>query len=252
MVVMCERKVMMMCELKAVLFDLDDTLYDHLHSAKTGLLALGKRYPVMLEIPIRELEDRYSHALETVHKRLLIGELNQQQARTRRMQQLFESFGIQVPDDQAYAEYRQFRRDYDTACRCVSGAEWLLNRLQEIGLRLAVVTNNLVSEQFPKLQQLGIQDYFDVVTVSEEVGVAKPALRIFEVTLDRLGVAASQVVMVGDSLSSDVAGARLAGIRTVWLNRRPESTRDRPEDLTTIDRDFADHEQALDKILGRA
>ena len=235
--------------LKAVLFDLDDTLYDHLHSAKHGLIALSQRYPVMRDVPIRELEGRYSQALEQVHVRLLRGEVTQTEARTQRMQQLFRSFAIEVTDDKAFAEYKQFRRDYDSACQCVQGTEALLDRLRELGLRLAIVTNNLVSEQLPKLRQLGIHDYFEVISISEEVGVSKPEPRIFEVTLDRLAVSSSEAVMVGDSLASDIDGARSFGIRSVWLNRRPDAAQDRPDGVDVIERDFSDHENALAQIL---
>ena len=241
---------MAMSSLQAVLFDLDDTLYDHLHSARHGLLALRKRYAPMQDVSVGVLEDRYSDALETVHLRLLRGELTQTQARTLRMQQLFQSFQIKVSDDRAFAEYRQFRSDYDAVCQCVQGAQPLLRRLREQGLRLAIVTNNLVSEQFPKLEQLGIADQFDVVAVSEEVGAAKPDPEIFEVTLRRLAVSAEHVVMVGDSLASDVAGAQAFGIRTVWLNRRPDKVKDEPRGVEVIEHDFSDQEQALAKILG--
>ena len=240
----------MMRTLKAVLFDLDDTLYDHLHSAKHGLIALSQRYPAMLEVPVRELEDRYSRALEQVHVRLLHGEVTQTEARTLRMQELFQSFEIQVSDEQAFAEYKQFRRDYESVCRCVPGSETLLRRLRQLGLRLAIVTNNLVSEQLPKLEQLGIHGSFDVVSISEEVGAPKPDPKIFEITLHRLAVSSSEAVMVGDSLASDVAGARSLGMRTVWLNRRPDTVLERPDGVEVIKRDFSDHENALARILG--
>ena len=108
----------------------------------------------MLEVSARELEDRYSQALEQVHVRLLRQEVTQTEARTLRMQQLFRSFDIQVTDVQAFAEYKQFRRDSDAACQCVRGTEVLLRRLRELGLRMAIVTNNLVSEQLSKLSHL--------------------------------------------------------------------------------------------------
>ena len=163
-------------DLQCVLFDLDDTLYDHLHSARHGLIAMSQRHAVLQQVPIRELEDRYSLALESVHLRLLRGEVSQTEARTRRMQQLFATFDRTLSDQAAIDEYTQFRSDYDEACRVVPGTHELLQRLQQLGLRLAVITNNVVSEQVAKLEQLELTDYFDVVTISEEVGAPKPCL----------------------------------------------------------------------------
>ncbi|MCA9215256.1 MAG: HAD family hydrolase [Planctomycetales bacterium] len=236
--------------LKAVIFDLDDTLYDHLHSARFGLQQLARRYPAMESVSIQELEDRYSDALEAVHLRLLSGEVDQQEARTIRMQQLFSSFCISVDDDTAFAEYRQFRADYDSVCQVVAGSHELLSCLMERGYQLAIMTNNLVSEQIPKLRQLDLEQYFDVVSISEDVGVAKPHPKIFEVTLERLGLHRHEVVMVGDSLASDIAGAIGVGMPTVWLDRRPDLKRSSPSEVTEIvSGDLRETTKCVDAIL---
>ena len=237
--------------LKAVIFDLDDTLYDHLHSARHGLYELARRFPEMQTVSVRELESRYSDALESIHLRLLRGEVDQTTARIIRMQQLFASFGISVDDRAALDEYKQFRRDYDSVCQVVRGTYELLNRLQSLNLRLAIITNNLVSEQWPKLDQLGLTSIFEVVSISEEVGFSKPDHKIFETTLDRLSLDADDVVMVGDSLSSDIAGGLRAGMRCVWLNRRPNPDVAAPAGVSSIDIDFSNLVAAIESIAGR-
>lgn len=234
---------------QAVLFDLDDTLYDHLHSARHGLVELSHRHPAMQGVSVRELEERYSEALESIHKRLLRGEVTQTEARTARMQQLFGSFNLDIDAETAISEYQQFRRDYDSACQVVNGTHALLDHLRTMGVRLAVVTNNLVSEQVPKLKQLDLDRYFEVVSISEAVGVAKPDPYIFEITLQKLSLKNDQVVMVGDSLSSDIAGATAANIRSVWLNRRPDVQSNAPEASATILSDFADLDHAVKLIV---
>ena len=233
---------------RAVLFDLDDTLYDHLHSARSALIAMQQRNPEMLHASVRDLEDCYSNALESIHHRLLRGEVSQTEARTIRMRQFFGDFGMDRNDSQAHAEYTQFRRDYDEACQVVRGTHELLTRLKG-QVRLGVITNNLVSEQIPKLRQLALDDYFDAVTISEEVGVAKPDPRIFEVAVARLQLGFEEVVVVGDSLSSDIAGAVGVGMRCVWLKRRPDSTEQSPQDVRDIEQDFSDLESCLTTIL---
>ncbi len=228
----------------AVLFDLDDTLYDHLHSARSGLRELADRNVVMRSVPLRELEQRYSDALEDIHVRLLRGEISQKDARVHRMQRIFRSFHLEISEVDALNEYAQFRQDYDDACRVVSGSHELLERLQSHGIRLAVITNNLVSEQIPKLKQLNLTDYFDVVSISEEVGVAKPDPEIFRITLERLALTVDSVVMVGDSLMSDIGGALSLGIRCVWLNRHPEQDIVSPRGVPVIHNDFSDTDRS--------
>ena len=237
---------------EAVLFDLDDTLYDHLHSARHGLVMMSERHSAMQSVAIEELERRYSDALESIHVRLLQGEVTQREARIARMQQLFDSFGLSLDEETAIHEYSQFRRDYDDVCEGVAGSRELLDELKRRGTRLAIITNNLVNEQIPKLRQLDLLDYFEVVSISEEVGVPKPDRRIFDVTLDRLGLGPDSVVMVGDSLRSDIEGAVGVGIRAVWLQRRMSVNDVAPPEVAVIKDDFADTDKCVATILGNA
>lgn len=86
--------------------------------------------------------------------------------------------------------------------------------------RLALVTNGAPDVQREKLAGTTLAPYFGAIVISCEVGVAKPDRRIFEIALDRIGATAGEAVMVGDSLARDVAGARAAGIRAIWIDRQ--------------------------------
>jgi putative hydrolase of the HAD superfamily len=94
-----------------------------------------------------------------------------------------------------------------------------LQALAVAAIPTALVTNGSTSLQHAKLQSVGLEDSFSAVVISAEIAVMKPDPAIFRAALDRLQVNATNVWHVGDSLQSDVAGARSAGIRTVWLNR---------------------------------
>ncbi|MDP9265097.1 MAG: HAD family hydrolase [Chloroflexota bacterium] len=85
--------------------------------------------------------------------------------------------------------------------------------------RLAVATNGPVDVQWLKLTATGLERYFPVVVASSEVGFGKPDARIFTATLDRLGVAATDALAIGDSLERDVAGSKAASLACVWVNR---------------------------------
>ena len=98
-------------------------------------------------------------------------------------------------------------------------AEPVLARLA-LDHRLALVTNGAPDVQREKLAGTTLAGYFSAIVISCEVGFAKPDPRIFEIALDRIGASAPEAVMVGDSLARDVAGARAAGIRAVWIDRR--------------------------------
>lgn len=203
---------------EAVLFDLDDTLFDHGHCSRAALWSVRDEHPALSRMPWEELQGSYSRLLEEVHARLLDGELTLREARRERFQRLFSELGEEAPDDLVQSAVEGYARAYRGSWRLVPGAEELL---LEVGERatVAVVTNNLLAEQRDKLEALGIARYVDVLVASEEVGVAKPDPEIFRVALERVGCSPEEAVMIGDSWESDVVGARAAGIPAVWLNR---------------------------------
>jgi putative hydrolase of the HAD superfamily len=214
--------------MRAVLFDLDDTLFDHSHSSREAIGALVENEPRLRGRQIDELRRLYSVALENAHARLVAGELTLDEARIIRFQEFFEAAAsTRLSREQAAAFAIQYRRHYETTWRPVPGARELLTALKT-HVRIGVVSNNLVAEQVAKLRACGLDSQVDELVVSEEAGCAKPAVRIFEIALDRLGCRAGDAVMVGDNWPNDVGGAHAAGIRAVWFNRdgrlRPDET----------------------------
>jgi HAD superfamily hydrolase (TIGR01549 family) len=97
------------------------------------------------------------------------------------------------------------------------GAVEVLEGLREQGVRLALVTNGTSDLQRRKLAVAGLEEYFDVVVASCDIGIGKPDPAIFHVALEALGVGASEAVMVGNDLDRDIAGAAAAGVRALWV-----------------------------------
>jgi len=102
-------------------------------------------------------------------------------------------------------------------CRVGAGVGAALDRLRASGFRLAVVSNSEGTVE-AMLEEVGLRHHFETVLDSAVVGLVKPDPRIFMLALDRLGVSASEAVMVGDSPSADVGGARSAGLRAALLD----------------------------------
>ena len=104
--------------------------------------------------------------------------------------------------------------------------EWLRER----GYRIGSVTNRaLGGEPFRhELGHFGLLDYFEVLSISCDVGYMKPHAAIFEHALEALGVAPEETVMVGDSLRADVAGSQVLGMTAVWKRNHHSHDDDRP------------------------
>jgi putative hydrolase of the HAD superfamily len=115
---------------------------------------------------------------------------------------------------------RRFVEERRKIHRLFPEARSVLGMMREAGdLRLGLVTNGLACLQREKIQGAGLEAYFDAICVSGDVGEGKPDAKPFRVILERLGVQPDEALMVGDRLDTDVAGARSAGIRAVWLDR---------------------------------
>jgi 2-haloalkanoic acid dehalogenase type II len=111
------------------------------------------------------------------------------------------------------------RRHQRETVRLFDDARELLGWLAGAGLPLAVITNAASDSARDALRALGIEERFEVVVVSGEVGMAKPDPALFGIATERIGVRPGDVWHVGDSLAADVAGAKAAGLGAVWLNR---------------------------------
>jgi putative hydrolase of the HAD superfamily len=204
---------------RGVLFDLDDTLYDHAYSARVALGVLAGAAPALAALGMEELARRYRRALDEVHTFVLSGEMGQEAARLERYRRLFASAGP-VPDDAELAGYGAvFRKAYRASQRPVPGALELLSALKGRGIGAVIVSNNLKAEQEGKLRDIGMTALIDHLVVSEEAGFTKPDPGIFRVALERAGLEAGEAVMLGDNREADIEGALGAGIRAVWFNR---------------------------------
>lgn len=204
-----------------ILFDLDDTLFDHTRASRIALAAIHAAHAH--DVSFDMFAHEHARVLEVYHQRFLQRELTLDQARAARMIELFATFEKALDEPAALAIAALYRREHQGNRALVEGAQELLEALQQ-QTQLAIVTNNATAEQIEKLHALNIAHFFDTIVISEDVGVTKPDKRIFEIALERLGARPTEVVMVGDSLSADIEGATNAGIASVWLNRNNKQT----------------------------
>ena len=200
---------------RAVLFDLDDTLFDHRRSARAALREVHRAHAADLDFAA--FERHHAAYLEAMHVEVLAGRLGLDDARRERFRKVFLALGVRLDAAAVDAVASAYRTGYMTARRALPGAADLLAALRPHA-RIVIVTNNLLEEQQDKLAHCGLTPMVDALVASEDVGVSKPDARIFDIALERAGVEADRAVMVGDSWANDVAGAHAVGIRAVWFN----------------------------------
>ena len=218
---------------RVVLFDLDDTLFDHHHSSRRALEAVQRSHACFAGMPFEDLERAHMRHLEELHLDVMVGRVPIDDARRERFRRLCVSAGVRADEALVNASAMAYREAYVAARRAIAGAAALLG-LVKARARVGIVSNNLLDEQREKLRQCALAPFVDALVVSEEVGVSKPDPEIFRVALERLRCAPSDAVMVGDSWSADVLGARAAGIRAIWFNRHSTGPPDHGADVEEI------------------
>ena len=146
--------------------------------------------------------------------------------------------------DELAAAYRAVRR---TMRPLDPAAEATLDDLARTH-RLGLVTNGAADLQREKLAVTTLASRFATIVISSDVGVGKPDPAVFRAALRALSVSADDAVMVGDSLERDVAGARAAGMRSVWLDRIDDAAAGGPAVPTARIRDLGELRRALNDL----
>jgi putative hydrolase of the HAD superfamily len=147
-------------------------------------------------------------------------------------------------DDAVEALYRTYLSDVSVK----PGAYEALEALRRMACRMGVVSNTAYAPFLSwSLEAQGLRDFFEVVVTSAEVGIRKPRHEIFDAALEAMRLPAAQAAYVGNDYLKDVMGARLAGMRAVWV---PGATAIDYREHTTIHPDAViDRLDALPKIV---
>lgn len=208
-----------------ILFDADDTLLDFGKAEDAALKQTFAEFGLTLTEEIREGYLEINHGL---WKALERGEIEKPQVLARRFQDTFEKFGIPGPTDGSFEKRYQIL--LGEGAYLVDGAMELLQELKKTH-RLAIVTNGVTATQTNRLRLCGLDQVIPDVFISEKIGVAKPQLGFFTAVFAALRQPErSRVLIVGDSLTSDMRGGEIAGIDSCWYNPKgkPNDTAVRP------------------------
>ncbi|MCU1473754.1 HAD family hydrolase [Amnibacterium sp.] len=206
----------------AVLFDLDDTLFAHREAVDDAVVAtLAAMERRDDPPPVAEEQARWRELEEHHYNRYLARELDYQGQRRARVRSFLAPYGTELDDAAAAAWFEQWVRRYRAAFRLHPDALPCLDALEQRipGVRFGVITNGDLAFQTAKLEALGIQERFEHVVTSGELGFAKPDPRIFAEAARRFTVRLDACAYVGDRIRTDAVGAATAGMTGIWLDR---------------------------------
>jgi putative hydrolase of the HAD superfamily len=203
-----------------IFFDIDETL---INQQRAEALAAERFLAVYRE----QLDRAYSvpefcylwRSLREKHARSsFVGVASYPEQRRRRIRELFGARAGNLSDAAADARFDFYQEHYANGWTLF---EDVLPCLQSLaGHTIGIISNGRAEQQRRKLRYTGIEQYFDVVVISEEVGAAKPHREIFLAACRKAGFTADECVYVGDRLDLDAEASRAAGINGFWLDRK--------------------------------
>ena len=204
-------------KIKAILLDIDNTILDFNKCAekaiKVAFEKCGLEYGKNTINVFIEQNDLLWLKIEK-------GELTRQQLHKIRFNTIFKVLGISADGEKTETEFRNAL--YNIA-ETVDGASELVKYLSS-KYKVYSASNAIYNQQLNRLKMAGLYDYFSGFFVSEKIGHQKPTKEFFDYCFNNLeGIEKEQVIMIGDSLTADICGAKNYGIKSIWFNRESKS-----------------------------
>ena len=216
--------------MKAVLFDVDDTLYDQLHPFQR---AYEKHFNFpnvsieMLYILSRKYSDEVFHLSES-------GDMTMEEMYRYRIGKALAYFDHEITSEKAM-EFQKTYQQYQQLIELTPDMINALNYCKEKQVILGIITNGPLDHQKRKINQLHLKKWIPEsnIFISSEIGVAKPDPEIFYLAEKKLKLNKKNTYFVGDSFQNDIIGAKSAGWKAIWSNQR-----NHPEPTTIVKPDY--------------
>lgn len=198
-----------------ILFDADNTLLNFDLDERQALIKAMTEYGV----PVSEENIRiYVDINKGLWKQLEKGEITKPELKRVRYKLFFDAIGFRTDID-PFEVNERYLYLLGEGGNTLEGAKELCEELKNAGYDLYIVTNGVAATQARRLTKAGLLPYFTEIYVSDAVGFPKPKKEFFDYVLKEIPEKdKSKILLVGDSLSSDIKGAMNAGLDSAWLN----------------------------------
>ncbi|MGE7667187.1 YjjG family noncanonical pyrimidine nucleotidase [Ureibacillus composti] len=195
-----------------IFFDIDDTLFDFTKSEPKAFNKVFEKYNLLNNLKL--YEKSYQEISKVLWRDLENGKISLVELGSERFRRLFLENELEIDAVVFNQDYLGFLGEQT---HLVQGAEKVISKLSH--KRLAIITNGFTEVQMSRTNNSPLKDKFEHIIISESTGFQKPQTGIFDYAFDKLQITdKSKVLMVGDSLTSDIQGGTNYGIDTCWFN----------------------------------
>ena len=204
---------------KHVFFDLDHTLWDFETNSKETLFDLYHELELSaMGIPVFDhFHNTYHHHNTIFWDRFRKGYINREELRWKRMWRTLLDYKV-ANEPLAKKLSERYLEILPTKKNLFDDTIEILDYLKNKSYPMHLITNGFEKTQHAKINNSGIRPYFTHVITSEQAGIMKPHVAIFEYAMEKAGTTAAESIMVGDTLDADLEGAVNAGIDSVYYN----------------------------------
>ena len=200
--------------IKAVIFDLDNTLYNFDAANEFGIRALAAYTEPVFGWDYPRMKDLYEESREKLTERM--GDVGSAHNRLLRFQNLLEEKKLPLHPhalEMAKAYWRGVLDNMEPS----PGAREIMEELRRMGIRIGLGTDMTAYMQYEKLIRLGLMEYMDFIVSSEEAGTDKPGNAFFMLCAQKAGCLPGECLFIGDNIVRDYGGAAAAGMQARWF-----------------------------------
>lgn len=212
--------------IKAVIFDIDNTLYDYSRADLSGRRAVEAYCRQQFGMEKAQTQEYYQKAWHLGERRVGT-DTAAIHNRMIRFQCMMELMGQPIfPHTKAL--YHTYWDAMIGDIEPFPGIAELFQSLKEKGIRIGIGTDMTAYIQYRKLEALGLCGCIDFIVTSEEAGVEKPHPRFFQLCVEKAGCRAKECAFIGDNLKKDVEGSIASGLCGVFYSRGAQPAQEMP------------------------
>lgn len=208
-----------MKHVRHIFFDLDHTLWDFEKNSREAMLHLFLEYGFddRFNTDFNSFIRVYESINHELWRQYALKQVSKEELRYQRFHQTFLHFGFHsLETAHAWADRYLAISPYKT--HLIEGSLDVLNYLKEKNYILHIITNGFREVQHIKIDQSGLRDFFRHIIISEDHGVNKPDVKIFELARSLSGAEPAECIMIGDNYETDVLGAINASWKAIHLS----------------------------------